>query len=117
MEYICEENVVHEDLIEKVVNKIPTDEEIYELAEIYKVFADFTRSKILSVLQISELCVCDIAKCLNMTKSAVSHQLRLLRAKRLVKTRKVGKSVFYSLDDEHVNLIFECGLIHVREEK
>lgn len=109
------EDVVHLDIVEEVKRKLPDDDIIYDLAELFKVFGDSTRTKILSCLEIKELCVCDIASCLNMTKSAVSHQLRILRQAHLVKTRKNGKEVIYSLDDEHVNKIFECGLSHINE--
>ena len=95
---------------------MPDDDLIYDLAELFKVFGDSTRAKILSSLEISELCVCDICECLNMTKSAVSHQLRILRQSKLVKARKSGKEVFYSLDDDHVSKIFECGLSHLLEK-
>ena len=112
---ICSEEVVHKEVVKEVVSKLPSDDIIYDLAELFKVFGDSTRAKILSCLEISELCVCDIANCLNMTKSAVSHQLRILRQAKLVKARKSGKEVFYSLDDDHVSMIFECGLKHINE--
>lgn len=112
---ICEEEVLHLSAISEVTTKMPSDEIICDLAELFKVFGDSTRTKILSALEISELCVCDIAKCLNMTKSAVSHQLRILRSAHLVKARKQGKEVFYSLDDDHVSKIIECGLSHINE--
>lgn len=102
-------------MVEEVKTKLPSEDIIYELSELFKVFGDSTRTKILSCLEIRELCVCDIAECLNMTKSAVSHQLRYLRQAKLVKPRKQGKEVFYSLDDEHVSKIFECALSHINE--
>ncbi len=110
------ENIVNQKVVDKVRNELPSEDEIYDLAELFKVFGDSTRTKILSCLEISELCVCDIAACLNMTKSAVSHQLRILRSSKLVKNRKVGKEVYYSLDDDHVSKIFECGLSHINEK-
>lgn len=110
------ENIVNQQVVDKVRNELPSEDEIYDLAELFKVFGDSTRTKILSCLEISELCVCDIAACLNMTKSAVSHQLRILRSSKLVKNRKVGKEVYYSLDDDHVSKIFECGLSHINEK-
>lgn len=110
------ENIVNQRVVDKVRNELPSEDEIYDLAELFKVFGDSTRTKILSCLEISELCVCDIAACLNMTKSAVSHQLRILRSSKLVKNRKVGKEVYYSLDDDHVSKIFECGLSHINEK-
>lgn len=112
---ICESDSVHEDVVSFVIKHIPTDDVICDLAELYKVFGDSTRTKILSCLEIRELCVCDICECLNMTKSAVSHQLRILRQAHLVKARRNGKEVFYSLSDDHVTKIIECGLSHVNE--
>ena len=114
-ELMCSEEIVHSEVVENVKKKLPSDDKIYDLAELFKVFGDSTRTKILSALEISPLCVCDIASCLNMTKSAVSHQLRILRQAKLVKSKKNGKEVIYSLDDNHVSLIFECGLIHINE--
>lgn len=111
------EEVANDTLVSSVKEKMPSDDTIYDLSELYKVFGDSTRTKILSALEISELCVCDIALCLNMTKSAVSHQLRILRTAKLVKPRKVGKVVYYSLDDDHVSQILECGLSHINEQK
>lgn len=114
-ELMCSEEIVHSEVVENVKKKLPSDDKIYDLAELFKVFGDSTRTKILSALEISPLCVCDIASCLNMTKSAVSHQLRILRQAKLVKSKKNGKEVIYSLDDNHVSLIFECGLNHINE--
>ena len=114
-ELMCSEEIVHSEVVENVKKKLPSDDKIYDLAELFKVFGDSTRTKILSALEISPLCVCDIASCLNMTKSAVSHQLRILRQVKLVKSKKNGKEVIYSLDDNHVSLIFECGLNHINE--
>lgn len=113
--YKCQEEHIHDNIVEMVKKKMPLDETIYDLAELFKVLGDSTRTKILSTLEISELCVCDIASVLNMTISAVSHQLRILRNAKLVKARKAGKEVFYSLDDEHITKIFECGLSHINE--
>ena len=101
--------------IEEIKDNLPDDETIYDLAELFKVFGDSTRTKILSCLEIKELCVCDISECLGMTVSAVSHQLRILRNAKLVKSRKCGKEVIYSLDDDHVSKIFECGISHINE--
>ena len=112
---MCEEEKIHENLVEKVRGAMPDECELLEVAELFKVFGDSTRTKILSALEISPLCVCDIASCLNMTKSAVSHQLRILRQAKLVKSKKNGKEVIYSLDDNYVSLIFECGLNHINE--
>lgn len=114
--FVCEENHVHEKSVNYVKEKMYDDELIYDLAELFKVFGDSTRAKIMSCLEISELCVCDICECLGMNKSAVSHQLRILRQAKLVKAKKKGKEVIYSLDDEHVSKIFECGISHVLEK-
>lgn len=109
------DELIHNEKVANVINKLPSDEVIYDMAELFKVFGDSTRTKILSCLEIEELCVCDIATATNMTLSAVSHQLRILRNAKLVKFRKIGKEVFYSLDDEHVSKIFECALSHINE--
>lgn len=112
----CNCNVIHEDIVNKVKEKMPGEENLYDLAELFKVFGDTTRIKILWALAESEMCVCDIAVLLNMTQSAISHQLRVLKQSRLVKYRKDGKIVFYSLDDEHVKQIFNQGLVHINEK-
>lgn len=98
-------------------NALPSDDELYHLAELFKVFGDQTRTKILSCLQVRDLCVCEIAEALNMSMSAVSHQLRVLRSAKLVKGTKEGKEVKYSLDDDHVTKMLECGLTHVNEDR
>lgn len=112
----CFCTVVHEDVVEKVKDMMPEEERLYDVAELFKVLGDTTRIKIICALFESEMCVCDIAALLNMSQSAVSHQLRVLKAARLVKFRKEGKIVYYSLDDEHVKMIFDLGLSHVGEE-
>ena len=111
----CEWDCIHEDIVGKVKNKMPEDEKLYDLAELFKVFGDTTRIKIIYALFEEEMCVCDIADLLNMTQSAISHQLRVLKQARLVKFRKEGKVVYYSLDDNHINQIFNCGLCHIEE--
>jgi ArsR family transcriptional regulator len=113
---ICNCNIVHEDVVDEVKKNIPDEETLYDLAEVFKIFGDSTRIRILCVLFEAEMCVCDIAEILNMTQSAVSHQLRVLKNARLIKFRKDGKSVYYSLDDEHVKSIFNAGLAHIMEE-
>ncbi|MGL5642563.1 MAG: ArsR/SmtB family transcription factor [Paraclostridium sp.] len=110
---LCEE--IHEELIDKAKQKMPEEETLYDLAELFKVFGDTTRVKILYALFSSEMCVCDIADLLKMTHSAISHQLRVLKQARLVKFRKSGKVLYYSLDDNHINQIFNCGLAHIQE--
>ena len=106
---------VHEDTVAQVLRDMPDDETLYDLAELFKVFGDSTRVKILYALFEAELCVCDIAQMLGLTQSAVSHQLRVLKASRLVKPRKDGKTVFYSLADDHVRKIIAQGMDHVNE--
>ncbi len=112
----CDETCVHEDLL-KIVNKsLPDEEELYDLAELFKVFGDSTRIRILFVLFEAEVCVCDLAQALNMTQSAVSHQLKILKQSKLVKSRRDGKSIFYSLADEHVVSIIAQGREHIEED-
>jgi DNA-binding transcriptional ArsR family regulator len=111
----CDCDAIHEEVIAEVRKQMPDDNTLIDLADLFKVFSDSTRVKILCALQHSEMCVCDIAVLLGMTKSAVSHQLRQLRQTRLVRNRKDGKVVYYSLDDEHVGNVFAQGLSHVRE--
>ncbi|MDR1563498.1 MAG: metalloregulator ArsR/SmtB family transcription factor [Oscillospiraceae bacterium] len=111
----CDCNTIHEDVIFKVRQKMPQDETLMDLADLFKMFGDSTRVKILCALQLSEMCVCDIAVLLGMTKSSISHQLRSLRQTKLVKHRKDGKVVYYSLDDEHISGIFAQGLAHICE--
>ena len=111
----CSCSMIHEDAVSKVRNSMPEEETLYDLAELFKVFGDTTRIKILCALFESEMCVCDIAALLSMNQSAISHQLRVLKQARLVKYRKEGKVVYYSLDDEHVKQIFDQGLVHIRE--
>ena len=111
----CSCDTIHEDTVNDIKSKMPKDENLYDLAEFFKVFGDTTRIKIIYVLFQSELCVCDIAALLGMTQSAISHQLRVLKQARLVKYRKDGKVVYYSLDDEHVQTIFNMGYAHILE--
>lgn len=106
---------VHEETVEQVLRELPDDEQLYDLAELFKVFGDSTRIKILYALFEAELCVCDIAQLLNLTQSAVSHQLRVLKGSRLVKPRRDGKTVFYALSDDHVRKIIAQGMEHVNE--
>ena len=113
----CCSNELHTEVVDSVRAKMPETEMLYELAELFKVFGDTTRVRILYALSAQEMCVCDIAVLLNMNQSAISHQLRVLKQSKLVKYRKEGKTVFYSLDDEHVKHIFDQGFIHVSENK
>lgn len=111
----CEFLHAHDEIVEKVRAAMPDEDLLYDLAELYKVFGDSTRIKILYVLFEAEMCVCDIAKLLNMTQSAISHQLRVLKQSKLVDYRKDGKTVFYSLADDHVKTIIGQGLDHISE--
>ncbi len=114
---ICEGEIIHEAVVKAVRKTFPKDELIFELADFYKIFGDTTRVKILYALDKSELCVCDISALLGMSVSAVSHQLRTLRESDLVRTKREGKVIYYSLADEHVKSILECGLDHILELK
>lgn len=111
----CETTCIHRDKIDKVSAAIPGDETLYDLADLFRIFADSTRIKILYVLFESEVCVCDIAQLLGMTQSAISHQLRALKQAKLVKNRREGKTVFYSLADDHVVTILAQGMEHIEE--
>ncbi|HID54903.1 TPA: ArsR family transcriptional regulator [Candidatus Poribacteria bacterium] len=112
---ICDVIEVNAEQAEKISREIEDDETLSNLAETFKALSDPTRIKILQALSMADLCVCDLSYITGMTVSAVSHQLRLLRAMRLVKYERVGRKVFYSLADDHVNLLFKIGLEHVRE--
>ena len=111
----CDITCIHDDKVRAVRQRMPEEERLKELADFYKVFADATRIKILWILLESEMCVCDIAQLLGMTQSAISHQLRSLKQSRLVKARREGKTVFYSLADGHVRTILDQGMEHVAE--
>jgi DNA-binding transcriptional ArsR family regulator len=108
-------NVIHEDVVVAVRSQMPDEELLLDMADLFKVFGDSTRVKIICALLRAEMCVCDIAALLGMSKSAISHQLRTLRQTRLVKYRREGKVVYYSLEDEHVGTIFDQGLAHASE--
>jgi DNA-binding transcriptional ArsR family regulator len=111
----CDCNTIHEDIVNEVREHMAAEEDLLDLADLFKIFADSTRVKILYALFKAEMCVCDIAVLLGMTKSSISHQLRVLKQSKLVKYRKDGKIVYYSLADEHVKTIFTQGLLHVSE--
>jgi len=111
----CEVDLVHTDVVEQVRERLPQDEILYDLAELFKIFGDSTRVKILYALLESELCVCDIAKLMEVTQSAVSHQLRVLKNSKLVKFRREGKVIYYSLADQHVERILSQGMEHIIE--
>ena len=112
-----EVNMIHEDVVAHVREVMPDEDPVYEVSELFKVFGDSTRARIVCALRIEELCVCDLAAILGMTQSAVSHQLRILKGSRLVKSRKQGRVVYYSLDDEHIGQIFSMAFAHVMEER
>lgn len=114
---VCECEIIHEDVVKRVKATFPKDEIIFDLADFYKIFGDTTRVKILYALDKSELCVCDISALLAMSVSAVSHQLRTLRESNLVRTKRQGKVIYYSLADDHVKSILECGIDHISELK
>lgn len=112
---VCECTVIHQEVIDKI--KLPEEELLYDLGDFFKILGDSTRIKILSALFQSEMCVCDIAALLGMIQSAISHQLRVLKQGRLVKHRKEGKVVYYSLDDDHIKHIVDQGLTHISEKR
>lgn len=114
---VCNCTIIHEDIVNKVKETIPEEETLYDLADLFKVLGDSTRIRVLCALFEAEMCVCDIAALLGMTQSAISHQLRVLKQARLVKYKREGKVVYYSLEDEHVKRIFDQGLAHISEKK
>jgi ArsR family transcriptional regulator len=111
----CDCDAVHQDTVDRVKPRMPDESRLYDVADFFKVFADSTRIRILWALEESEMCVCDLAALLNMTKSAISHQLKILRLSKLVKFRRAGKVVYYSLDDQHIKDILVTALEHVDE--
>ena len=112
----CDTIEVHEELLKIEDETMPEETELYDLAELFKVFGDSTRIRILFVLFEAEVCVCDLAQALNMTQSAISHQLKILKQNKLVKSRREGKSIFYSLADDHVRTIISMGREHIEED-
>lgn len=111
----CEVTLIHEDNVKKAINKLPDDELIADLSDMFKIFGDQTRVKILMALESGEMCVCDIAAVMDMSQSAISHQLRVLKQSNIVKTRREGKVVYYSISDDHVKEIFDMAMVHVQE--
>lgn len=111
----CDVVMPHQQVVDAVFKKMPDDQSLQDMAELFKVFADFTRVKILCVLFESEACVCDLSELLSISQSAISHQLRILKQAKLVKNRREGKNVYYALADDHVGMIFKQGLDHVKE--
>ena len=115
-EFVCDCNIIYEDIVKDTINKMADEELLNKLAEFFKIVGDTTRVKILYALDKNELCVCDIANVVGMSKSSVSHQLSALRKSGIVKGKKVGKEVFYTLDDEHVKQVFEVGIEHIEHK-
>ena len=113
----CDEPLVHSDLVREVQEKLPAENDMQDLAELFKIFGDTTRIRILFVLFEAEVCVCDLAQTLGMTQSAISHQLKMLKAAGLVKARRQGKSIFYFLADSHVRTIMAQGWDHITEDR
>lgn len=114
---VCDCNVIHENVVEDVKSKMLDNEFISEISTFFKILGDNTRVKILFALDYNEMCVCDIANVLNMTKSSISHQLSYLKDLNIVKSRKSGKEVYYSLDDEHVKEVFEVAISHIEHKR
>lgn len=115
-EFTCDCNIIHQDSVDKAISKMPQEEVFYKLADFYKLIGDTTRCKILFAIDQHEMCVCDLANVLSMSKSSISHQLSTLRRSGIVKCRKVGKEVYYTLDDEHISRVFEIGLEHINHK-
>lgn len=115
-EIFCDCDVIHADVVDEVRQRMPNEADLYDLSDFFKIFGDSTRVKIIWALDEKEMCVCDIAVLLNMTKSAISHQLKTLKQANLVKFRREGKVVYYSLKDDHVKDIFEKGMEHIKEK-
>ncbi|HOB20528.1 MAG TPA: metalloregulator ArsR/SmtB family transcription factor [Candidatus Atribacteria bacterium] len=112
----CDLQCIHEETVNKVRKALLSEETIMDLQNLYKVLGDGTRLSIMNALSLAEMCVCDVAAALGMSQSAVSHQLRVLKAARLVKYRREGKQVYYSLDDDHITQLLAVGLEHVRHQ-
>ena len=112
-ELVCDCNIIHEDAVNMAIKNRPDEKEVINLSELFKILGDLTRIKIIWTLDNNEMCVCDIANVLNMTKSSISHQLSILKNAGIVRYRKSGKEVYYTLDDEHINKLYEIGLEHI----
>ena len=115
-EFICDCNIIHQEIVDKTLKNMPKPELFKELANFFKIIGDVTRTKILFALDQNEMCVCDIANVLGMSKSSISHQLKTLKLSRIVKFRKEGKEVYYTLDDEHIKELFEVGIEHIEHK-
>ena len=116
-EFTCDCNIIHQDVVNDALSKMPDVNTFNKLAELFKLIGDTTRCKILFALDQREMCVCDLANVLNMTKSSISHQLGTLRRSGIVKCRKSGKEVFYMLDDDHVKKVIEMCIEHIEHKK
>ena len=116
-EFICDCNIIHKDIVEDTLKNMPEQDLFNKIAEFFKILGDTTRTKILFALDNNEMCVCDIANVLNMTKSSISHQLGTLRRSGIVKCRKQGKEVYYMLDDDHIQKVFEIAKEHIEHRK
>ncbi len=116
-EFVCDCNIIHKEIVEDTLKKMQDDELLIKLAEFFKILGDTTRVKILYALDQNAMCVCDIANVLGMSKSSISHQLSTLRRSGIVKCKKIGKEVFYELDDEHVQEVFEVGFEHIEHRR
>ncbi len=116
-EFVCDCNIIHEESVMLAKKKMPKEETFENLALFFKLLGDLTRAKILFALDQHEMCVCDLANTLSMTKSSISHQLKTLKESGIVKCRRAGKEVYYTLDDEHVVRVFEVGLEHISHKK
>ena len=114
---LCSCTIIHENILNKVRGEMTDDGHLFKIAELFKAMDDPTRLKIINAIMLSEMCVCDIAALLNMNQPAISHHLKVLRQAQLIKYRREGKIVYYSLDDEHVELLFRQGLAHVLDKK
>ena len=115
-EFVCDCNIIHQEIVDKTLKNMPKPELFSELAEFFKILGDTTRAKILYALDQNEMCVCDIANVLGMSKSSISHQLKTLKLSGIVKFRKEGKEVYYTLDDEHIKELFEVGIEHIEHK-
>ena len=116
-EVMCDCNIIHEDIVLKALKHKPEGDELKNLSELFKILGDLTRIKILWTLDQNEMCVCDIANVLNMTKSSISHQLAILRESGIVKYRRSGKEVYYTLDDNHIKKLYEIGIEHINHKR
>lgn len=116
-EFVCDCNVIHQDVVDEITSVMLKDDLFYKIADFFKILGDTTRTKILFALDKEEMCVCDIANVLNMSKSSISHQLGTLRRSGIVRCRKEGKEVYYMLDDDHVKKVIEVAIEHIEHKE